>query len=71
MDFLSLATPGDTSGDGVKAHQIMLGKFEKGYICINEDVNMAELPETLKSAAAVPLFLEGTDSGPVTMWVEY
>ena len=68
--FLSLATPHDDSGDGVLAHQIMLGKFQPGYICIIEDVDMTRLPSKISAAAAVPLFLEGIDSGPVTMWAE-
>ena len=70
LDFLSLATPHDDSGDGVLAHQIMLGKFQPGYICIIEDVDMSELPDRIRAAAAIPLFLEGIDSGPVTMWAE-
>ena len=70
LDFLSLATPHDDSGDGVLAHQIMLGKFQPGYICIIEDVDMTRLPSKISAAAAVPLFLEGIDSGPVTMWAE-
>ena len=70
LDFLSLATPHDDSGDGVLAHQIMLGKFQPGYICIIEDVDMSELPDRIRAAAATPLFLEGIDSGPVTMWAE-
>lgn len=70
LDFLSLATPHDDSGDGVLAHQIMLGKFQPGYICIIEDVDMTRLPSKISAAAAVPLFLKGIDSGPVTMWAE-
>lgn len=71
LDFLSLATPHDESGDGVLAHQIMLGKFQPGYICIIEDVDMAGLPQRIGKVTAIPLFLQGIDSGPVTMWAEF
>ena len=54
------------------AHQTMLGMHHDGYICIVEDANLENLPDVpLKAAASVPLFTVGTDSGPVTMWVEY
>ena len=58
--------------DGDLAHQIMLGMYQPGYICIVEDINMEELPEGfLKQAAAVPLIIVGIDSCPVTMWAEF
>ncbi|MDY5648602.1 MAG: cyclase family protein [Lachnospiraceae bacterium] len=72
FDFLSLASPVDQSDDGAVAHQTMLGMFDENYICIIEDADLADIPEVpLKAAASVPLFMTGTDSGPVTMWVEY
>ena len=71
LDFVSLASYSDRT-DGDLAHQTMLGMFHNRYICIIEDVNMRGLPEGfLKHAAAVPLIMEGIDSSPVTMWVEY
>jgi len=70
MDFLSLGAPSDTK-DGDLAHRIMLGAFQPGFICIIEDVKMSELePDKLVSAAAIPLFFNDIDSGPVTMWAE-
>lgn len=70
VDFLSLACPADTT-DGDEAHRQLLGNYRDGYICIIEDVHMAGLPSGfLKEAAAIPLFLDGLDSAPVTMWVE-
>jgi arylformamidase len=70
MDFLSLGCPRNTE-DGNKAHRIMLGCRAPGYICIIEDVSMAALdPARLRSAAAIPLFLRGADSSPVTMWAD-
>lgn len=72
FDFLSLGSPIDKSDDGMVAHQTMLGMHHDGYICIVEDANLENLPDVpLKAAASVPLFTVGTDSGPVTMWVEY
>lgn len=70
LDFVSLACYADQE-DGDLAHQYMLGKFHDHFICIIEDVNMAGLPAgKFKSAAAVPLMIQGVDSCPVTMWVE-
>ena len=71
LDFVSLASYSDGK-DGDLAHQIMLGMYQPGYICIVEDINMEELPEGfLKQAAAVPLIIVGIDSCPVTMWAEF
>ncbi len=71
LDFVSLASYSDIK-DGDLAHQYMLGMYHKNYICIIEDVNMASLPAGfLKSVSAIPLFIEGIDSSPVTMWAEY
>lgn len=70
VDFISLACPADTA-DGDEAHHHLLGAYGPGYICIIEDVSMAGLPAGfLKGAAAVPLFIDGVDSAPVTMWVD-
>lgn len=70
VDFVSLACPADTV-DGDEAHHHLLGMYTDGYICIIEDVSMVDLPAgMLKSAAAIPLFVEGMDSSPVTMWVD-
>lgn len=70
LDFVSLAAPTDTV-DGDLAHQIMLGMFGPGYICIIEDVDLAGLPaQGIRGAVAIPLFFEDVDSGPVTMWAE-
>ncbi len=70
LDFVSLASYSDQN-DGNLAHQIMLGTFHQHYICIIEDVNMADLPaDGICKVAAIPLFVEGVDSCPVTMWAE-
>ncbi|MCI8864165.1 MAG: cyclase family protein [Lachnospiraceae bacterium] len=77
LDFISLASYGDQE-DGNLAHQYMLGAFHSHYICIIEDVDLSRLPgqdeladTPVKRAAALPLFIEGVDSSPVTMWAEW
>ena len=70
LDFISLASYSDCV-DGDLSHQYLCGKFHPGHICIIEDVNMEGLSqEQLVYAEALPLFLEGVDSSPVTMWVK-
>lgn len=68
FDFISLNCYQDLE-DGVKAHQIMLGS--KNWINIIEDVGL-EYIENNKPVKiyAIPLFVEGADSSPVTMWAE-
>lgn len=70
LDFISLASYSD-SVDGDLAHQFMCGKYTPGHILIIEDVNLEGLSDdSLVYAEAIPLFMEGVDSSPVTMWVE-
>lgn len=70
-DFLSFATP-DFLPDGHETHNYLLGNHGDGYICIIEDLSMRYLPSGfLKSAVSMPYFIEGIDSAPVTVWVEY
>ncbi len=68
LDFVSLASYSDQN-DGTLAHQYMLGMFHSHFFCIIEDVNMKDLPQGfLKGVSAIPMFIEGIDSSPVTMW---
>lgn len=70
LDFISLASYSD-SVDGDLAHQYMCGKFHTKSIFIIEDINLEELDRNkIQGAAAIPLYLDGVDSSPVTMWVE-
>ena len=70
LDFISLASPLYPE-DGTEAHRWMCGQYCEGNIFIIEDVNMSCLEkDMIKSAAAIPLYLHGVDSSPVTMWVE-
>ena len=70
LDTLSLASYSD-SKDGALAHQYMLGAHHDHFVCIIEDVDMRDLvPDKIKRVFAIPLFIEGLDSGPVTMLAE-
>lgn len=72
LDFQSLGNASDTSGDGAEAHRWMLGAYTDEFICVVEDASLAGIPAgaRLAAAATVPLRTVGTDSGPVTAWVE-
>lgn len=71
LDFISLGSPAAPE-EAVKAHQYMLGlHHNNACIGIIEDVDFTGLSaEHIKSAAAIPLFIEVLDSTPITMWVE-
>lgn len=67
FDFISLASPANAE-HGVKAHQILLGKFSQNYICIIEDMMLAHIDkERLKRVIAMPLRVKGVDSGQVSV----
>jgi kynurenine formamidase len=70
VDFVSIASYRDRQ-DGNRAHEILLGGRDGHFICALEDVNMGELPENgLKRVFALPLFVQGVDSAPVTVLAE-
>lgn len=71
FDFISLASPANAE-HGVKAHQILLGKFSGGnYICIIEDMALAHLgARRLKRVFALPLRVVGVDSAQVSIVAE-
>jgi kynurenine formamidase len=65
VDFVSV---GSFSGndDGRLTHRALLGA--EHFICAIEDVNMSIVdPDKLVRVFALPLFVEGSDSSPVTM----
>lgn len=72
LDFQSLGNASDTTGAGIAAHRWMLGCYTDEFICVIEDARLRDIPEgaEIVSAATVPLMTVGTDSGPVTAWVE-
>ena len=70
MDWISLASPLDIK-DGHKAHQILLGTEGNAPILIIEDLDLRGLDnESLETVFALPLFVEGIDSAPVTVVVK-
>ena len=70
LDFLSLACYSDGQ-DGTLAHQYMLGGHHDHFVCIIEDADLRDLaPGKIKRIFALPLFIEGLDSGPVTVLAE-
>ena len=67
MDWISLSSPLHLE-DGIRAHQIMLGKTGAEPVLIIEDIDLSGLdPDTLETVFALPLFIEGLDSAPVTI----
>ena len=67
MDWISLSSPLHLE-DGIRAHQIMLGKTGAEPVLIIEDIDLSGLdPDTLEAVFALPLFIEGIDSAPVTI----
>ena len=67
MDWISLSSPLHLE-DGIRAHQIMLGKTGAEPVLIIEDIGLSGLdPDTLETVFALPLFIEGIDSAPVTI----
>lgn len=70
VDFLSLASPSDTV-DGNEAHRYLCANYYEDNIFIIEDTRLSCInKEKLVRAAAVPLYMKGVDSSPVTAWVE-
>lgn len=71
LDFISLGTPQNRELS-CKTHQTLLGCGSQRFICGIEDANLAAIPAGahLVSAASIPLMTQGTDSGPVTFWVD-
>jgi kynurenine formamidase len=67
VDFVSIASYRDQT-DGNKTHRILLGGRGGHYICAIEDVNLTGVdPGALKRVIALPFFVGGIDSAPVTI----
>lgn len=67
MDWISLSSPLHIE-DGVLAHQIMLGKQGNAPVLIIEDIDLRDLQaDKLETVFALPVFIEGIDSAPVTI----
>jgi arylformamidase len=70
MDWISLASYAHGT-NGILAHQYLLGLFHKHYICIIEDLDFHALDASkLKQVITLPLFIDTTDSSPVTVIAE-
>ena len=67
LDWISLSSPLHLD-DGILAHQIMLGHTGAEPVLIIEDIDLSGIrPERLETVFAMPLFVEGIDSAPVTI----
>jgi kynurenine formamidase len=70
MDWLSLASYTNTE-DGNEAHRILFGKCHDHYTCAIEDCTFEPIRgKEVKKVFALPLIVEGVDSGPVTIIAE-
>ena len=72
FDTQSLGNASDTTGAGVEAHHWMLGCYTEHFITVIEDMDLKDVPADtpLLAAGCIPLRMIGTDSSPVTAWVE-
>lgn len=68
VDWVSLASP--SNSDGKLAHQHLLKNYDH-FVTIIEDIDLSGLRQnTLKKVFSIPLFIEGIDSSPVTVFAE-
>lgn len=70
VDFVSLASYADQE-DGNRAHRTLFQGPNGRFICGIEDVNLEVIADRkVKRVFALPLFIKGIDSAPVTMLAE-
>ena len=73
LDCISLASYGRIDPEGIVAHQILcgVGRGDR-YVLIIEDLDLSVYPPGPPPARlyAIPLFPEGTDSSPCTVFAE-
>jgi kynurenine formamidase len=70
IDFVSIASYRDQEA-GNEAHRILLGGKKGRFICPIEDVNLEIVDKNaLKRVFALPFFIAGADSAPVTVIAE-
>jgi len=71
LDFLSLASYHRLEPEGILAHQILCGVGRvDGYVIIIQDIDLSLYPADTERVYAIPLFLEGADSSPCTVFAE-
>ena len=70
LDWISLSSPLALE-DGIRAHQIMLGGNGNKPVLIIEVVALADVEaDRLEQVLCVPLFIQGIDSAPVTIFAK-
>jgi arylformamidase len=71
LDCISLAAYRRIDPEGIVAHQILcgVGRGDR-YVVIVEDLDLAVYPDDPLRIYAIPLFPEGTDSSPCTVFAE-
>ncbi len=71
LDCISLASYERIDPEGVLAHQILcgVGRGDR-YVIIVEDIDLASYPPEASRVYAIPLFPEGADSSPCTVFAE-
>lgn len=70
LDFISLASYRKIDPEGIVAHQILCGVNRDRYVIIVEDINLSSYPPEAIRVYAIPLFPEGADSSPCTVFAE-
>ena len=71
LDVVSLASYHRLDPEGILAHQILcgVGRGDR-YVIIIEDVELSRYPDGARRLYAIPLFAEGADSSPCTVFAE-
>jgi len=70
LDFISLAAYRKIDPEGILAHQILCGVGRDRYVIIVEDIDLSAYPSNAHRVYAIPLFPEGADSSPCTVFAE-
>jgi kynurenine formamidase len=70
LDFVSLAAYRKIDPEGIVAHQILCGVGRDRYVIIVEDIDLSGYPPDAQRVYAIPLFPEGSDSSPCTVFAE-
>ncbi|MGI6152605.1 MAG: cyclase family protein [Christensenellaceae bacterium] len=70
LDWISWGSPLNID-NAAESHRTILGVYHDHYTCIIEDCNFEDIAgKTVKRVFAMPLFIDGVDSSPVTMFAE-
>ena len=67
MDWISVTSYPHLE-DGILAHKYLMGTFHNRYITVIEELNLENVyKKNLNQVIALPLFIKGIDSAPVTV----